>query len=157
MNTNAELHKVIDSWHERSSKVQDAHYEAGNMYERRFLQLGIPVIVLSAVIGGTEVIVPVGLVDSSLAKNISGVISLVVAILAGLQTFLKLSQRSERHRMAGARYGDVRRSLETINIVCSQSDDDAMDKLEEIKTKMDSLAIESPEIPSGLLNKYRGV
>lgn len=155
MSLDEELHKVIDDWHKRSDQVQNAHYDSGNLYEKRFLQLGFPVIILSALIGGMEVIVPVSLVEPEIAKNISGVISLIVAVLAGLQTFLKLSQRSERHRMAGARYGDIRRSLETINIICEKSEKEAARKIEKIKEKMDSLALESPEIPRSVLKKYR--
>ncbi|REL29279.1 SLATT domain-containing protein [Thalassotalea euphylliae] len=161
MDISSETHRVIDEWHTRVVRVQNAHYDSGNLYERRFLQLGIPVIVLSALIGSAEVIVPIEAISQVLsqevAKSISGVLSLLVAILAGLQTFLKLSQRAERHRMAGARYGDVRRSLETINITCEESMAAAKESLNKIKDKMDSLALESPEIPQAVLNKYRAI
>ncbi|MCW8884161.1 MAG: SLATT domain-containing protein [Motiliproteus sp.] len=158
MTVEEELNHIIEDWHNRSGQVQEAHYEAGNYYEKMYLRLGIPVIVLSAVIGGAEVLVPVEILESlgaSGAKNISGVISLLVAVLAGLQTFLKLSQRSERHRMAGARYGDCRRALEEIRITCAESSQDARQELHRIKQQIDSLASESPELQQKILNKYR--
>ncbi|GMQ87384.1 MAG: hypothetical protein BMS9Abin08_0585 [Gammaproteobacteria bacterium] len=151
-----ELHKVIEDWHERARQVQNAHYDSGGYYEKIYLSLGLPVIVLSALVGGSEVLVPNEVVNQfGNAKALSGVISLGIAVLAGLQTFLKLSQRSERHRMAGARYGEVRRALEEINITCAESNKDAKIELHKIKKHMDSLAGESPELPQRILKKYR--
>ena len=158
MTVEQELHQIIEDWHNRSSQIQEAHYEAGNYYERQYLRLGIPVIVLSAIVGGAEVLVPVDILQSlgaNGAKNISGVISLLVAVLAGLQTFLKLSQRSERHRMAGARYGDCRRALEEIRILSAESSKEAREELHRIKQQFDGLASESPELPQNILNKYK--
>lgn len=155
MSIEEKTHEVIDHWHERVKNTQDAHYAAGNLYERRFLQLGIPVIAMSALVGGMEVIIPSSVLHSfDLAKSVSGVVSLLIAVLAGLQTFLKLSQRSERHRMAAARYGEIKRSLEKVEIVCEESMTKASKELDKIKSRMDSLAIESPELPTSILKNY---
>ncbi|TQV73771.1 SLATT domain-containing protein [Aliikangiella marina] len=157
-NVDAQLHEVINLWHKRASSVQDAHYAAGNYYEKKYLMLGMTVITLSAVVGSLEVIVPIEWIAPEFVpvmKSLSGLISLVVAILAGLQTFLKLSQRSERHKSAGARYGDPRRSLEEINILCAESTEEGKEELHRIKQQMDSLASESPELPEQILKKFR--
>ena len=156
MSINIELHKVIDSWHIRASQVQDAHYDAGNLCNTRFNVLGLSVVVLSALLGGSEVIIPVDIVENAaIAKNVSGVISLLIAILAGIQMYLKLGQRSERHRIAGAHYGEIKRSLESINIVCEKSEQEAIQQISEIEKKMDLFAQKSPEIPQSILKKYR--
>ena len=151
-----ELHSVINKWHERVSKTQNAHYEAGGMYEKSFICLGTIVIIASATLGGIDVLVPSG--DGPFSaeniKHYSGFISLFIAIVAGLQTFLKLSQRAERHHLAGANYGEVRRSLEEIVIICEVSEAEAMDRLHRIKKEMDSYAIQSPQIPKKILTKY---
>lgn len=156
MSTNIELHKVIDSWHKRASQVQDAHYDSGSLCNKWFNVLGLSVVVLSALLGSLEVIVPVdNIKHPEMAKNISGVISLLVAILAGIQMYLKLGQRSELHRMAGAHYGEIKRSLETINIICEDSEQKAIQEVNRIEKKMDAYAKESPEIPHIVLKKYR--
>lgn len=67
--------------------------------------LGIPAILLSVMTGGSEILV---IID----KEIGGVISLCMAVLVGQQTLLKFSQRSEHHRVSGARYGGIQWSLE---------------------------------------------
>lgn len=147
MNSYEELRKLVIEWMQHAERSQNGHYDAGIFYERFFLFLGIPVIVLSAVTGGTEIL---GIMD----KLVGGVISLCIAVLAGLQTFLKFSQRSERHRMAGARYGGVKRSLEEILITLADSGEGAKSEAHEIKKELDALASECPEIPTRIRNKY---
>jgi len=143
-----DLNQLIADWHRRAQQVQDAHYESGLYYERFFLALGIPVIVLSAFTGGSEVL-------GYMPKTVGGVVSLCIAVLAGLQTFLKYSQRAERHRTAGARYGAIRRDLEEIECRLDNLGEHAFDAVHEVKTRMDSLAAECPEIPHRILLRYR--
>lgn len=148
MNGEHDLQHLIDDWHRRAQQVQDAHYDSGLYYERFFLGLGIPVIVLSAFTGGTEVL-------GYMPETVGGVISLCIAVLAGLQTFLKYSQRAERHRIAGARYGGIRRDLEEIECQLSMLGDQAFERVHQVKNRMDSLATECPEIPHRILARYR--
>lgn len=77
-----------------------------------------------------------------------------IAVLAGLQTFLKFSQRSERHHVTGARYGGIKRSLEETLITLAESGESAKSEVHEIKKKLDSLASGSSEIPKRILRKY---
>ena len=154
-----ELHKVMEKWQKRSITSQSAHYDAGNHYEKLFLVLGCLVVTLSAAIGSAEVLVPssrIAEIGADHVKAVSGVISLLIAILAGLQTFLKFSQKAERHRVAGAKYGDIRRSLEEIDIVSIESVSDAKIELHEVKKRMDSMALESPELPNRIVKKHGG-
>jgi hypothetical protein len=147
MNSSENLHNLINEWKQKAEVAHKGHYDAGIFYERFFLFLGIPVIVLSALTGGSEIL---GVIE----KQVGGVISLCIAVLAGLQTFLKFSQRSERHRIAGAHYGAIKRSLEETLITLVDSNDEAKAEVHEIKNKLDSLACESPEIPKKILKKY---
>ncbi len=147
MNTKDELHNLVIEWMQHAETAQEGHYDSGLFYERFFLILGVPVIVLSALIGGSEILDIIG-------KQLGGVVSLCIAVLAGLQTFLKFSQRSERHRMAGARYGGIKRSLEEVLITLAESGGSAKSEVHEIKKQLDSLASECPEIPKRIFRKY---
>ena len=139
-----EWKKLLNDWQQMAERAHQGHYNASAFYERLFLMLGIPVIFLSAFTGGSEVLGLVG-------NQIGGVISLIIAVLAGLQTFLKFSQRAERHRVAGANYGGIRRSIEEASIVLEDSDQDARKEVHAIKDQLDSLAKECPEIPRRFL------
>jgi hypothetical protein len=154
-----EMHVVIDKWLKRVTVSQCTHYDAGNYYEKFFLSLGVLVVVLSAAVGSAEVLVSsarVAELGPEKVKAISGLISLFIAILAGLQTFLKFSQKAERHRVAGAKYGDIRRSLEELDILTTGTDTEEKQELHEVKKKMDSLALESPELPYRVVAKHGG-
>lgn len=148
MNPEDQLNNLLNEWHRHSEIAHQGHYDAGIFYDRLFLFLGIPVIVLSAFTGGFEVM------TGGSNGPVTGVISLCIAILAGLQTFLKFSQRAERHRHAGARYGGIRRSLEEVKITLSESTKDAKAELHKIKELIDTLAKESPEIPRRIHRKH---
>jgi len=148
MNSKDELHNLVVEWQQHAEKAQQCHYDAGIFYERFFLFLGVPVIVLSAITGGSEIL---DLID----QRLGGVISLCIAVLAGLQTFLKFSQRSERHRVAGARYGGIKRSLEETLITLAESGKNAKSEVHDIKKKLDSLANECPEIPKRILGQFK--
>ncbi|MCC2604902.1 SLATT domain-containing protein [Planctobacterium marinum] len=160
MNTDeSELSKLKTKWQDRAMTSQSAHYDAGNSYEKLFLYLGATVVAMSAAVGSAEVLVPSSVVEewgAETVKSISGVISLFIAILAGLQTFLKFSQKSEKHKLAGAKYGDVRRSLEEISLLIGSQEDKAKSALHEVKKQLDSLALESPELPDKILKKHGG-
>ncbi len=149
MNVDDELHHLVNDWHRHTGQSQDCHYESGIYYERLFLLLGVIVIVCSAMVGGTDILM-------GLDNNLGGVISLIISIVAGLQTFLKYSQLSEKHRMAGARYGAIKRSLEEVALVLVESHDEAKKLLHAIKKEMDVLAVESPEINKRIRRKYCG-
>lgn len=153
------LHSLAKKWLERAAVCQCAHYEAGNYYEKLFLVLGVLVVVLSAGIGSAEVLVSSAQIaefGAEKVKAISGVISLFIAILAGLQTFLKFSQKSERHRVSGAKYGDIRRSLEELDLLSSGSLENEKLEIHKIKERIDSLAQESPELPNSIITKHGG-
>ena len=148
MSTEAEISNMVEEWHQHADWAQNCHYAAGLFYERLFLFLGIPVIVLSAITGGTEIL-------GDFNKYILGVTSLCIAVLAGLQTFLKFSQRAEQHRIAGSHYGGIRRSLEEAKITLSESSAAAKAEVHEVKKQLDSLANECPEIPGHILRKHK--
>ncbi|MFL0811210.1 MAG: SLATT domain-containing protein [Agarilytica sp.] len=158
-NNNEELLNLKTDWQQRAMVSQSAHYESGNYYERMFLYLGATVVSMSAIIGSAEVLIPAELVEKigpNIVKSISGTISLLIAILAGLQTFLKFSQKSEKHKLAGAKYGDVRRSLEELTLLLDKPGEEAEMALHDIKKQLDSLALESPEIPNDIFIKHGG-
>src|SRR6202012_1161862 len=95
----------------RSNQLQ--HYKAASHCDHVSYILGIPAVILSTVVGTT--------VFASLQKQVSfkiqlfvGAVSVFAAILAALQTFLRHSERAEKHRSAAASYGGLRKQIEAI-------------------------------------------
>jgi hypothetical protein len=68
------------------------------------------------------------------------------AILASLQTFLGYSERAEKHRVAGAKYGAVGRELETLRASARSESDEV---ISEVRKRLD----ESPNNPIWLYQR----
>ena len=79
-----------------------------------------------------------------------GIISVLAAVLASLQTFLRLSERAEKHRAAAVRYGALRRELETAIAKGGPYEDKLV---EGVREKLDSISSDSPEIPARVWTK----
>lgn len=75
---------------------------------------------------------------------------MAAAILASLQTFLGYSERAEKHRVAGAKYGAVGRELETLRASARSESDEV---ISEVRKRLDALALESPNNPIWLYQR----
>lgn len=93
-------HQIIKKqWYNGVRIAHVAHIEAAKVFERRHIFLGVPVVILTTAVGTT---VFAGIAESStpIIKISVGIVSVIVAVLAGLQTFLRFSETAEKHRMA---------------------------------------------------------
>src|SRR5258706_2547939 len=105
------LKEVLDDWYERVVVTQTAHYISAERFARKNYWLGIPVIGLTTLVG-TSVFATLQKQQQPWLQATVGFASVLAALLASLQTFLGYSQRAEKHRIAGAKYGAVGRELE---------------------------------------------
>jgi hypothetical protein len=133
-----EVKDLLEDWMRRSRINQLAHYEAAKLFNTFYYCLGIPTVVITAVLG---------VLNSSAKNQLSSTLTtsllFVTAVFAALQTFLKLSERSQKHKNSGARYGALRRKIETLRVVTKIPEK----SLSDLTEKMDRLATESPSIP----------
>ena len=83
-------------------------------------------------------------------RIVFGIISILAVVLASLQTFLRLSERAEKHRAVAVRYGALRRELETAIAKGSPYPEKLVEGLRE---KLDSISSEAPEIPDRVWKK----
>jgi hypothetical protein len=124
------------------SVTQNAHYLSADHFARWSRWLGIPVIALSAIVG-TSVFATLQKQPEVWVQISVGLGSVAAAVLASLQTFLGYSERAEKHRVAGAKYGAIGRELETL----VSSENPAEGLIDELRKRLDSLALESPNNP----------
>jgi len=104
----------------------------------------LPVVILSAVVG-TSLFASLAASDHTgvVVRVVAGAVSLAAAALGSVQTFLKYSEKAEKHRSAAARYGAIRRELEVM-LALKRFDDG---QLEKVRKEIDSLSAEAPEVP----------
>jgi hypothetical protein len=149
----SEVNVLVTDWFRRVRESQKVNYEYGSILVRRNFYLGIPAVILSTIVG-TAVFTSLSETATKPAvKIVVGLLSLVSAVLATLQTFLNLSDRAAKHKYAGARYGAIRRRLELLKTMPPTTSDDLQKELASIKNEMDEIAAESPSVPSAMKDR----
>ena len=128
-----------------------AHYNAAVGWSRCHYIIGIPTVLLAAV-------------ASALALNdmalVAGVLSVVVAALAAVNTFLNPADREAVHKAAGGEYGAVRNRARRLREIHLLTLDPAalQERIESLAEKRDSLNLSCPRIPRwAYLGAKRGI
>ena len=145
----ASTEELLHDWYRRAREAQFAHYEAAKPLSSANYKLGVPVAVLSGLVG-TSIFATLQEQPNLAFKIVVGIVSVLAAVLASLQTFLRFSERAEKHRAAAVRYGALRREVETAVAKGGPYDDKVVDGLRE---KLDSISSDSPEIPDRVWKK----
>ena len=108
-----DVRELIEEWYKRVSVTQVAHYLSADHFGKRKYLLGIPAVVL-ATFAGTSVFATLSEQPNIYLQIAVGLASVAAAVLASLQTFMGYSDRAEKHRLAGGRYGALGRRIETM-------------------------------------------
>src|SRR5438046_2990635 len=85
---------AVAEWYKRVAATQRGHYLAALRLGRMHYVLGVPVIVLTTLVG-TSVFASLSTQPDPRLQITTGIASVVAAVLAALQTFLGLSDRAE--------------------------------------------------------------
>ena len=143
---------LLTDWFRRARESQFIHYECGTWFSRLNYWLGIPAIVLSSAVG-TAVFASLDASTSGAQRIVVGLISIFAAVLASLQTFMRFSERAERHRATGSGYGAIRRALEFLKTFPPEGEEALERAFADIKGQMDQLAKDAPEVPARIKRK----
>src|SRR5262249_50700976 len=137
--------------------VGRAHYLAADRYTHFNRMFGVPVIIITAVVGTT---IFGTLKDSNpdpTWRIIAGLISLAGTVLSSLQTSLGFAQTAEKHKAAGEAYRALRRRFEMFQLryagAHSEQRDQAMTALETIVADLAEIPKEFPTIPDRCYNE----
>jgi hypothetical protein len=143
--------QMLNAWHRRLSESQFAHFTASRKLTGANLCLGIPVVALSAMVAAAMLATFERPLTGSMRITF-GCISLAVALMASLQTFLRFAERAERHRVIAARYGSIKRRAEQLLVaggVVSDTD------ISELREQTDRLNEEAPRINQYVIKSIR--
>lgn len=145
------LNDIIDKAieYQRYVRKRDkAHYQTALRLRARERTLGIPVVILTAVVG-TAIFATLQTTTSLVWEIVTGLLSVTAAVLASLQTFFNFSAEAARHEAVAARYGQLWRKFDSF-ILRHQSQastrDQCLDAFQEIITDMDELEADTPRI-----------
>ena len=142
--------ELLTSWRKRAREAQWAHYGCERRLLRMHFWVGVPLVVLST-FSGTAVFATLSTDPSTTLKLVVGATAVVVAVLGGVQTFLRATDRAGAHRAAATKYAALRRELEQIR-ACDIGAQPG-DVLDRIRDRMDELADAGPVIPQPVWNR----
>ncbi len=144
----ADVEKLLAVWFERTRDKELTHEECGTRLRRWHYRFGIPIIILTTAVAAVA-FYWLGRPDlSDPVKMGIGIGSGVAALLACMQTFLGLSQSADQHKIASARYGALRRSLEILKTFSPSDLNELRRSITDIQRQIDRLAETSPTIPA---------
>jgi hypothetical protein len=139
---------LLKEWRLRVAAASEAHYNLASDLRRKNLRLGIPVVILSSVVG-TGMFAT--LADSNTAFPWSirlavGFISMLAAVLSGVQTFVRFGERAEKHVVAADWYAAVRRDVDQLLALSAEERGKPKDCFDRIRKEMAKIGQQSPEI-----------
>lgn len=137
---------VLSRWLKRSRESQLSHHLMCERLEARHTLLGFSVISITSIVGATTIATDI----SKCWQIILGLLTLLATILTALQTFLKLEDRANRHRIAAAGYAQVRRNLELANTLSAE---EMENRVKDAELALNSLAHESPSVSKSIYDK----
>lgn len=144
--TNEAYNALARRWLERAILARDSHYKQGKVMKKRHTAIGIATCIITTVVG-SSIFLSMSHSSNAVSNIIFGTLSIVAAVLAGLQTFLNLSERSEKHRATAIRFSSIVRRLEII-IYSGNNELGAIKRsLEEVRKEWDSINLDSPLAP----------
>ncbi|MGH2705327.1 MAG: SLATT domain-containing protein [Actinomycetota bacterium] len=143
--------ELLKDWRQRSAAASESHYRLATVLRRKNLSLGVPAAVFAAIVG-TSLFAT--LQETSQISNtfrvVIGSVSVLAAILAGLQTFLRFGERAEKHVVAADWYAAIRRDIDEVVALPASARGEPRDALDRVRKEMSKVGQQSPEIPSSL-------
>jgi hypothetical protein len=85
-------------------------------------------------------------------KLASTIATIIAAVLAGFQTFYRLSERAERFRLIGAKYGELRMELEQ-KLTFLPQEPELEQYVESFRERWNRLREDAPPAPQRIWDK----
>ncbi len=132
------------------------HHVAANGWSNRHLWLGMPTVIISALVGAATF--------SQYAKDypalgvIAGLLSIVVTVLSGITTFLNPNEKENAHLNAAHGFDKINNDARLFwSVDCWQEASDAVltSQLKELVDRKNELNSSSPQIPDWAYQKAK--
>lgn len=140
--------QVIEQWRNGFHLNQDCHYSAAAKAERVGRMIGVAVVLLSTAVGAS-IFRSLAALQGDTATIVTGMLSLVAAALAAVQTFMDFPGTAEKHRLAAVAYGDLRREMD--RLLASDSEADVDSRMASVQQRWQEVDTIAPSIPPKVL------
>jgi hypothetical protein len=148
--------QLLTGWLVHCHKARDRHDDAARRYAKGQFALGIPSLIVSTVVGTS---VFAALSSKEVPQLWVGLLSILAAVLAALQTFMDFGSRSDKHRAAAVKYKSSIRLIEESLVQQKQGVALTKDEIEAIRTMLDgqeeSAPVVMPAIYDNVEKRYK--
>jgi hypothetical protein len=144
----AEMEELLNDWHRRAYAAQCAYYELAERFRKLHYKLGIWTVILTSAAGAT-IFVDKEKVPEKLTTYLplgAGIVSLLAAVLAGLQTFLRPGQAATEYGFAADWYAAIRREIEQLQALPEGMRGEPKACLDSLRKEMNKASQKSPEL-----------
>jgi hypothetical protein len=138
----ADARELLAAWARRTRTSKVSHYAMAHRLGRRAQWLGLPVMLITVLVGTSAFASIASQAVSIEAKLAVGLLSVLATVLSSLQTFFKYPERAEQHRRSAAKYGAIERELEVLFAAGGAAVDPV--QVAALRAKLDRLAEDAP-------------
>ena len=139
---------LLEDWRDRADVTSNNHFARANRLSSIDLALGIPVVVLTTVVG-TSVFATLQETLNTRIRIIGGVLIVLAAVLASLHTWLHLGEQVEKNRAAAESWSAIRTEITemlALHPAHAATRGDPKEYLDGLRARIDEVAAESPEM-----------
>jgi hypothetical protein len=147
---------LLEEWADHSKSYRWMHEQARVKFWKRNIQFQIPVIILSTLTGAANFAqerVPTDY--QGYYAIIVGFFNIIAGIIATVQTFLKVSESLEGHRVASVAWGKYYHNVKTELQKEPEDREDVVDFMKYAKMEYEKLVEQSPPIPPEIVNRLK--
>lgn len=149
----ADLRLLLLQWYRRVRRAQLAQGDAASHYSKQSRWLGVPTVVLTALVS-TSVFATLTKPADLWLQILTGMVSVAASVLAALQTFLRSSDEAGIHQAASREYGALRREIAQVGAVGGKPRDELETAIDRIRERYDEISTASPNVPQATFGKY---
>jgi hypothetical protein len=139
------VEKLLSTWYHEASVNRAANANKALLNRKLNYWLGVPVVIFSSIVGSaafSQIHSPSG---SNPVRITAGVLSIVSAVLAGLQTFFGFGERAEKYRAVGAGYEQVAIEIQKIQAFPVHLRGEVVERINALEDRLTALAQGSPD------------
>lgn len=147
---------LLEEWADHGKSFRWMHEQARVKFWKRNIQFQVPVIILSTLTGAANFAqerVPVEY--QGYYAIIVGFFNIIAGIIATIQTFLKVSESLEGHRVASVAWGKYYHNVKTELQKEPEDREDVVDFMKYAKMEYEKLVEQSPPIPPEIVNSLK--
>jgi hypothetical protein len=147
-----QVDELLERWLVRCRVAVSAYNQATTRTARAEQWLGTPAAVLSALVA-TGVFATLTHQPALGWRIATGLVAVAAAVLVALQTYMRLSDRTEQYRAAARAYGALRRRIEQARLLPPVTRQYADGLLSEIRQELRDAALGKPNVPQRIQDR----